>query len=103
MSNGNIHGNTLHPSDKSCLEGCLAIEERYNTVRDRFFRKWGVPLLIPSDLDSDFKRWRQLATRYREGDYRHTEAELKSMKAIAQWTIDVNCSVCGQPPVKVDL
>lgn len=32
----------------------------------------------------------------RRGDYRHTEAELRSTKLLAQWTVDLKVKLCSQ-------
>jgi hypothetical protein len=99
---GIIHKDVLVPSDKSCLEGCVAVDERFRTVCARYQKIWGVDLLVPESLRSDLFRWRQMISRYNKGDFRHTEAELRSLKAIAQWTVDVNSSLCNQPTIKID-
>ena len=90
-----IHTSILKPSDRSMLEGATAVEERFLTVCKRYLKKWGVELQIPNHLKQDFIHWRELVVRYNQGDFRHTDAELRSLKEIAQWTVDINCELCG--------
>jgi len=81
----------------------VAVEERFLTVCNRYAQVWGVELIVPEILRPDFIKWRQMVSRYNKGDFRHTEAELKSLKAIATWTVDENCKLCGQDPIKLEL
>ncbi len=96
-----VHTNVLVKSDMSCLEGCQALEERFLTVCNRYAKKWGVDLPVPTYMQKDFIRWRTLVRRYNVNDFRHTEAELRSLKEIAQWTVDENAKLCGQPDTKI--
>jgi len=95
------HVNTLVPSDKSCLEICEALEQRFLTVCRRYKQKWGVDIVIPEILKPDFIRWRTMVSRYNKRDFRHTEAEEKSVRELCQWTVDVNCELCSQPATKI--
>ena len=62
-----------------------------------------VDLPIPKELDRDLYLWRCMIVRFRIGDYRYKEDELKALKKIAQWTFDVNCALRNQPTQKLEL
>lgn len=57
----------------------------------------GSPLIVPSGLQADYDRFIKVKQRHMAQDYRHTEAEMRSVKAIAQWSCDVNCELRNQP------
>jgi hypothetical protein len=80
---------------------CQKVEGGFLTICAEHKRQHGMELEIPASLDKDILRWRQMAVRYKRGDMRHTEAEYKSLKVIAQWTVSVNCKLRGQPDKKV--
>jgi len=96
-----IHTDVLKQSDKSCLEGCAEIEDKFLRVCKKYARVWGVELLVPDIMKPDFIRWRTLVKRYNKGDFRHTDSELRSLKEIAQWTVDTNAALCKQPTTKI--
>ena len=79
-----------------------AVESRFLELCGTYLRVRGIELLIPKHLDRDIIRWRELRVRHRSGDLRHTESEMKSVKAIAQWTLDVNAELRNQPKKKLD-
>lgn len=119
--NGKLrHINVLRPSSPDTVALGQAVEERFLTVLELYFRHNGKQLIPPTSLDPDMLRWRQMRIRHRcpccqgkrvliikdrmccdncgfAGDYRNTEAELRSTQAIAQWTVDVNARLRGQP------
>lgn len=66
-------------------------------------RTRGMQLLIPPDMATDVTRWRQMRIRHRSRDFRHTDAEVKSLKNVANWTLRVKAELCGQPIPKVEL
>lgn len=96
------HKDTLIPTlpDIYCLG--KAVEERFLELCQAYLRIKGVELPIPLSLNRDMLRWRQMRVRHRAGDLRHTEAEFESVKTVAQWTVDENCSLRGQPRKVVD-
>jgi len=98
-----IHGNALQPSPKSLVHGCQVVWEKVALVLTLHRRQRGMDLVPPPHLSNDWKFWRAMVKRYEKGDYRHTDAELQSMKMIAQWTLDVHCELRNQPKVHVDL
>ncbi len=73
------------------------VGKRLLELRDRVIRTSGNDLIVPESLVFDMKRMNSLAARYKRGDFRHSEAELRSVKVIAQWTLDLNRAICGQP------
>ena len=74
-----------------------AVEVRFLDLCQMYSRTHGVELPIPSDLNRDMYRWRQMRVRHKQGDFRHTEAELRSVRTIAQWTLDAKRELCGKP------
>lgn len=96
------HGNMLMWSvpDTVCL--AQAVEERFLDLCGSWLRVKGVELLVPRSMDLDMFRWRQMRVRHWSGDFRNTEAELKSTKNIAQWTLDQNADLRGQKKQVLD-
>jgi hypothetical protein len=95
----NIHSDNLKPSSEDVRALAESIEPRFVQVCETYGRKWGdgqVPR-IDAEMQKHFERWRQVVVRHRQGDYRHSLSEYKSMKAVAQWTVDENCKLCRQP------
>lgn len=97
-----IHHNRLMPSGPDDVELATAVEERFLGLCNDYFRLQGVKMSIPPDLFNDIFRWREMRIRHKQGDFRHTEAELKSVKAVAQWTVNQNCLLKGQPLVSLE-
>lgn len=104
MSNGNHRQFTevLLPSNPD--EICLAekVEENYLELSAAYQRIKGELLIFPRYIDRDVMRWRQMRVRHKAGDYRHTESELKAVKAVAQWTVDVQMTIRNQPAKTVE-
>ena len=100
-SNGHIHYNILSPSSVDTVKLSLAVDSRFRDLFDAYLRIRGVMLSMPRELDKDMLRWREMFIRHRKGDYRNTHSELRSLRTIAQWTVDVNRSIRNQKPMKV--
>lgn len=96
------HGSMLKPSDADAIALAQAVEERFLELCHGWLRVKGAELPIPESLNSDMLRWREMRVRHRMGDFRNSEAELKSTKAVAQWTLDMNCSLRNQPRKSLD-
>ena len=90
------HTDKLVPSSMDNVDLGIAIDQRFLILCDKYERKTGNLLFFPESMNQDVMRWRQLRVRHKQGDYRHTEAELRSMQTVAQWTLDVHNQVCGQ-------
>ena len=95
------HINQLIPSLAGHITLCGSVQERFLDLCGSYLRIRGDELIPPSSLDADMLRWRQMAVRYQRGDYRHTEAELESLKTIAQWTVDCNRALRNQPSEQI--
>ncbi len=95
--NGRMHGSRLTPSHPSVIAGSEAVQERFVRLLGSWLQSKGERLVPPADLDGDLLRWRQMVARFRKGDFRNTEGELKSLKAVAQWTLAMNARLRGQP------
>lgn len=96
-----IHLNKLEPSKRDTIELCMAVEQRFKDLIDSHMRIKKFMLIPPSELDSDMKRWREMAVRFKSGDYRNTDGELLALRSIAQWTVDQNCLLRNQPIKKL--
>ena len=92
------HGNMLKPSDQDTIALAMAVEDRFLDLCGLWQRVRGVEVEfpIPESLNSDMLRWREMRVRHKAGDFRNTEAELQSVKAVAQFTLDMNCDLRGQ-------
>lgn len=101
-NNGARFLNRLLPATPDTYQLCIEVERRFLDVCESYMRIRGVQIPLPADLSADMYRWRQMAVRFKQGDHRHTEAELKSLRAIAQWTLDVNCDLRNQPHKKIE-
>jgi hypothetical protein len=90
------HTNVLKPSQPDDIGLATAVEVKFLTICNLYKTTHGMNLPIPESLMPDMKRWRQIRVRHKQGDHRHTEAEMLSTKVIAQWTVDVNAKLRGQ-------
>jgi len=105
MSNkgkGRQHINTLNPSPLDYRLLCDALNHRFPQLCQMFFKVKGAQLAPPSHLDRDMLLWRTLNHRYLQGDFRHTDDEINSVKRSCQWTLDVKCQLAGQEQKVLD-
>lgn len=94
--------NRLLESEPDTFTLCVEVERRFLDLCESYMRIRGVELQIPEDLKRDMYRWREMAVRFKQGDYRNTEAEKESLKMVAQWTVNVNAQLRGQEPGQVE-
>lgn len=97
-----IHFNRLRPSVPDTIALADAVEVRFIELCGSYLRIKGEHLVPPRSLNQDMLRWRQMRVRHKHGDFRNTEAELQSTRAIAQWTVDVNRRIRNQEPMKIE-
>jgi hypothetical protein len=90
-----VHTNVLVPSPMEAVRLGREVEQRFVRLLADWLRVRGERLVPPPNLDNDMLRWRQMRVRHKEGDFRHTEAELRSMEAIAQWCYAKQCEWTG--------
>jgi len=95
------HGSMLQPSGTWVMFGEV-VESRFLDLSGSWQRVKGADIPIPHSLNPDILRWREMRVRHKRGDFRHTDAELKSTKNIAQWTLDMNADLRGQKKQKLD-
>ena len=98
---GRIYFNKLAPSVPDTVALSQAVEDRYVELCGTHRRVRGGELVLPAGLDADVIRWRQMQVRFKGGDFRNTEAELRSVRAVAEWTVAVNAEVRNQEPQKI--
>lgn len=92
----------LKPSTKDMIALGGAVRPRFNDVLDLHFQLRGVPVPISQSLDADIKLWAGMHARHVSGDFRNTDGEKQATTAVAQWTLDLNCELRGQPSKTVD-
>ena len=92
----NRHGKKLRPSTLDDIQLAYAVETRFLDLCGTYLRVRGVEIPIPSSLNADLLRWREMRVRHNKGDYRNSEAEKKSVRTVAQWTVTENCELRGQ-------
>ena len=86
----------LQESPRDMITLSLAVEDRFKSLCDTHLRLRGKQLTIPKSLQADMVRWRTMAVRHRAGDFRNTNTEKKSVRAIAQWLVNTNCELRNQ-------
>ena len=102
MTRRNGHAaDRMKPSCRSVVEGCVEVRERFLVLCRLWRHNMGEDLLIPQDLDRDVLLWRTMAVRHKRGDFRNTASELKALKAVAAWTLEVKARMCGKPVPRV--
>ncbi len=105
-----------------------AVETKFLELCGAYLRIKGSELPIPPVIDKAILLWRRMRVRHTckrkkcgsreiginkdgkprcmacggKGDYRHTEDELKAVKDVASWTVQVNASIRNQPPVSLE-
>ena len=88
---------TLELSTPDDITLTYEVSKRLLDLADAHLRIRGVELAIPIDMQLDFVRFQQVKQRHINQDYRHMDAEMRSVKAMAQWSLDVNCALRNQP------
>lgn len=96
MSKTKRHLNKLKDSRAETVRLCFEVQRQFLELLEAHVRIKGIQIFPPKDLDADMVRWRQMAVRFRKGDYRNTEAELHSLESIAQWNYEENCKLRNQ-------
>lgn len=91
------------PHPYCAVRGAHEVESRFLDLCHLHLRLRGTKLEVPKELQSDMVRWRRMVVRHKSGDFRHRESEMKALKAIAQWTLQVNAQLRNQAVLKVDL
>lgn len=88
----------LLKSDKECVGLTYEVGHKLRELEDAHIKIKGISLVIPGYLQNDYLRFITVKERHRIGDFRHSEAELRSVKEIAVWTVHVNRALRNQPP-----
>ncbi len=83
--------------EKDTIHLCAAVEPRFLDVCDLYARVKGEQLTIPDDIKQALVHWRTMIARFKRGDMRATPSEEKSLKELAQWTLDWNNKLRNQP------
>ncbi len=96
------HKNRLMTSKPDDIALSTAVEDKFLNLCTTYFNMKGVQLFIPPSLTSDMFNWRKMAIRHKNGDFRHAEIELRSLKTVAEWTLAVNSKLRNQESPNVD-
>jgi len=96
-----IHRNPMKRSSEDTVALGDAVEHRFLSLCQSWLRIRGEVLFIPPEIDSAMLLWRKMMIRHRQGVFLNTDDELKALKTIAQWTVDMNCDLRGQDRKKV--
>lgn len=86
----------LKPASHDIIALGDAVESRFLDLTHLYLRIRGVELPIPKTMDRDFLLWRTMIKRHRAGDFRFTDSEKKAVRAIAEWTLKINCDLRNQ-------
>lgn len=98
----NIYPNRLYPSHSETINGCILVDGDYRKLCRTYMIVKGIELFPPKSLMPDITRWREMIVRYNRSDWRNSEAEVMSLRAVAQWLVDINCELRNQPPKKIE-
>ena len=74
----------------------IAVERNFLYLCQMHVKQKGMELPIPDFISSDIRQWRALRVRHKVEDFRHSEAEMRSVKAIAEWTLEISAELRGQ-------
>lgn len=77
----------------------FVVQDKFLTLCSTYQRATENELVPPVILDGDMLRWRQMLARHKKGDRRHTESEIRSVQAIADWILKVNAKLTNQEEV----
>lgn len=103
MSKTNGTGpDTLVASDADCVQLAEAISDRVQDLMRTHRIVQGMDLPAPTSMKSDFRLWQRMLKRHRSGDMRHSKSELMAARAVAQWSVNVQMALRGQPSKVVE-
>ena len=95
-----MNSDRLEPSDKDMQALVASVIERVRTVSEMYQRQWGIPIGT-GPIRRDLMRMNMIFERYETGDFRHTDSEKKSVRFLAQWSVDQKSTLVGQPTKKL--
>lgn len=102
-SNGKpIHTNVLAKSHPDTILLCQAVHERFIDVLGMWLRIKFEPIVPPEYLNKDIFLWRTMRARFAAGDYRNTADEWKSVKRVADWTMQIKCKLTDTKYVPIE-
>ena len=100
--NGSIHRNVLKKSNPDYIALSSAVEEKFKLLCTMYYNMRGTQILIPGHLMKDMLNWRTMVVRHQKGDFRHTDIEIKSLKNVAEWTLETHAKLRNQPVPKME-
>lgn len=96
------HSNMLKPSHTDLVQLSEAVDSRFVDLLGTYYRVKHEKLMPPKYLDVDMVLWRVMFARYKKRDFRNTDDEERAVRRIAEWTLEENCKLKGQPYVPID-
>lgn len=97
-----IHLNRLVNSWLDHVQLARAVGERFAELQRLYLRETGNELRLPREAAADHQNVCNLLARYACGDMRHTASEWRSLKTIAQWTVNLKAVLCRQPAPQIE-
>lgn len=91
----------LLPIDKDTNSLSDAVFTRLQDLEHSWMRIKGVALPIPVDIDKAILKWGDMIERLAKNDFRYKESELKALQEVAQWSVNMNCTLRNQPLKKI--
>ena len=92
----------MAPSSQDSVHLAAALETRFLDLCATYKRTNGTELPISHDIRHAVIAWRKVVIRFKQGDFRNSPDEDKAMKEFAQWLVDQNNTLKGQPPKTVE-
>lgn len=92
---GRQHINVLRPSTPDQALLADAVDARFRSLCQDYFRILHEELIPPPELDSAILLWRTMVVRHRRGDLRNTAEEYQAVKEVAEWTLKIKSTLVG--------
>ena len=77
------------------------IEQKTIEVAAMYRRRYHKKLIPDGDMTKALVLFRTMRMRHAKGDYRHTNSEKQAVKAVAQWSLDVDRLIRNQSRMKL--
>ena len=101
--NGKLrHADSLVPSKPDDISLAQAVEEKFLQLTQLWFRNRHAELGIPDALKQEMFLWRRMRVRHKQGDFRHSAAEMRAVRTVAEWTLKMKATLCNQDSKHVE-
>lgn len=92
---------SLIPSSRDKVAFTKELWPRFEKTLSLMERKRGI-VVIPPEVESALKPARKIYLRHRQGDFRHTDGEMRSEQVVARWLVETWAHLNGQPVPKIN-